>query len=119
VKRFRLGQTTTFDDDLARLGKAGGDQILDRADGTMRKLLLDPYHAANSHRLRGRHWVGCRTVDIPQVGRGKWRIVFAICEECMKLGKELSGRFDCPECPEICEDATGVILIAIVDTHIG
>jgi mRNA-degrading endonuclease YafQ of YafQ-DinJ toxin-antitoxin module len=108
---YRVRVTDTFENDLATLEKVGGEQVLEVVDKVVGKLLKDPLHAANSHRLHG-EYAGKRWADIPQVGRGKRRIVFTICAECRSAGDLKHNRPDCPDCEHVPDDT--VTLIAIV-----
>lgn len=59
-----------------------------------REISADPYHARGSHRL-SHDWSGFRAADFV---RGK-RIIYRVCEECIRLHQDEGGPFDC------CRDA--------------
>jgi mRNA-degrading endonuclease RelE of RelBE toxin-antitoxin system len=63
-----------------------------RIDEAIEKLSSDPYQ--NTKLLKGRYY-GKRTLHA-----GKLRIIFAICEECRKLGVPQRQGWSCVGCDE-------------------
>ena len=86
--KYEIYQTEEFEKKLKSLDKSVREQI----DKKIKFLANNPYGGAgNVGHLKG-EFKGLRRI---RVGRS-WRIIFAICEECRKLGyKDLRKCVDC------------------------
>lgn len=87
----------TFDRDLQRLNTSDRRMIDKVVNG---KLAVAPYRGAgNKGHLVG-EFKGMRRI---RIGRSGYRIIFAICEECKKLGFELIIK--CADCRDMPRNA--------------
>ena len=76
----------------------------------MNMILLAPRMACKSERLRWQ-FAGKRSAHIDR----RWRIIYAICEECYQQGDQGRNLMDCPECEQVPSET--VNFLDILDYH--
>jgi mRNA-degrading endonuclease YafQ of YafQ-DinJ toxin-antitoxin module len=77
---------------------------------TCEKLLVNPYGAADSHRLKY-DFAGLRAATV----FGSLRVIFKVCEECRKLGDSGLNPLDC--CESASTSDLTITFLDILDYH--
>jgi len=104
VQSYVLKATSKFQDLINRFDNSTHREI----DSSIMKLANDPY--SNTKPLKGRYY-GRRSLRI-----GKIRVIFAICEECRKLGALLRKDSKCVDCDEESDKTVKLFYVGFRET---
>jgi mRNA-degrading endonuclease YafQ of YafQ-DinJ toxin-antitoxin module len=97
--------TREFQRSIKKVDRGKLEQAID-------EILADPYNARGSHRLK-HDWSGYRAADF----EGPDRIIFRVCEECIRLNELALHPLDC--CDEEDRDGARITFVDFGDYHSG